>query len=137
MSGFKKALNFSEAHKEAFANNIQVQTVIELHKWLADGLFDYGLRERLVGITGSVYKPLGNKFQLEDELKKLCDVINAKQNVYEKALLAFTYVCYLQPFNDGNKRTDRILAFYELGNLGNAKAVFTDQAKFAAENYAI
>lgn len=161
----KKALDFSEEHREEFAGNLQVQTVIELHKLLAEGLFDSGLRERLVGITGSVYKPLDNKFQIEDELRHLCDVINAKRNVYEKALLAFTYVCYLQPFNDGNKRTGRILAnailyandsfplslravdvntyklailaFYELGTLGNAKKVFIDQAKFAADNYAI
>lgn len=161
----KKALDFSEQHRDEFADNLQVQTIIELHKLLAEDLFDYGLRERLVGITGSVYKPLENKFQIEDELERLCNVINAKKSVYEKALLAFTYICYLQPFNDGNKRTGRILAnavlyahssfplslravdvntyklailaFYELGILGNAKKVFIDQAKFAAENYAI
>ncbi len=161
----KKALDFSENYRELFAKNLNIQTVIELHKLLAEGLFDKGLRERLVGITGSVYKPLDNKFQIEDELKRLCELINEKQNVYEKALLAFTYICYLQPFNDGNKRTGRILAnailyahdsfplslravnintyklailaFYELGILGNAKRVFMDQAKFAAENYAI
>lgn len=161
----KKALDFSEEYREKFADNLQVHTIVELHKLLAEGLFGYGLRERLVGITGSVYKPLDNKFQIEDELKRLCDVINSKQSVYEKALLAFTYICYLQPFNDGNKRTGRILAnailyahdsfplslravdantyklailaFYELGTLGNAKQVFIDQAKFAAENYAI
>jgi len=161
----KKALDFSEEHRDEFAGNLQMQTVIELHKLLAEGLFDGGLRERLVGITGSAYKPLDNKFQIEDELRHLCDVINSKKDVYEKALLAFTYVCYLQPFNDGNKRTGRILAnailyandsfplslravdvntyklailaFYELGTLGNAKKVFIDQAKFAADNYAI
>lgn len=161
----KKALDFSEEHREEFAGNLQIQTIIELHKLLAEGLFDSGLRERLVGITGSVYRPLDNKFQIEDELRHLCDVINVKQDVYEKALLAFTYICYLQPFNDGNKRTGRILAnailyahdsfplslravdantyklailaFYELGTLGNAKKVFIGQAKFAAENYAI
>lgn len=161
----KKALDFSEQHSNLFADHLEVQTIIEVHKRLADGLFDYGLRERLVGITGTVYKPLENKFQIEDELKRLCNVINSKENIYEKALLAFTYVCYLQAFNDGNKRTGRILAnailyaydsfplslravdahtyklailaFYELGILGNAKQVFIDQASFAAENYAI
>jgi len=161
----KKALDFSEEHRKEFASNLQVQTIIELHKLLAEDLFDYGLRERLVGITGSTYKPLDNRFQIEDELRRLCEVINTKQDVYEKALLAFTFVCYLQPFNDGNKRTGRILAnailyahdsfplslravdvntyklaivaFYELGTLGNAKRVFIGQARFAAENYAI
>ncbi len=161
----RKALDFSEHHKDEFAGTLTVQTVIELHRLLAEGLFDHGIRERLVGITGSVYKPLDNKFQIMEELQHLCDVINAKESIYEKALLAFTYVCYLQPFNDGNKRTGRILAnallyaqdsfplslravsvntyklailaFYELGILGNAKQAFLSQAKFAAENYAI
>jgi Fic family protein len=161
----KKALDFSEKHKELFARDIEVQTIVELHKLLAEGLIHHGLREQLVGITGTVYKPLDNKFQIEDELKRLCNVINTKQSVHEKALLAFTYICYLQPFNDGNKRTGRILAnailyahdsfplslravnintyklailaFYELGILGNAKQVFINQAQFAAENYAI
>lgn len=161
----KKALDFSEAHQDLLANDLRTSTIIELHKLLAEDLFDNGLRERLVGITGSVYKPLDNKFQIEDELKRFCEVVNAKESVYEKALLAFTYICYLQPFNDGNKRTGRILAnailyahdsfplslravdvntyklailaFYELGILGNTKQVFIEQAKFAAENYAI
>ncbi len=161
----KKALDFSEQHKDAFAGALKAQTILELHRLLAEGLFDHGIRESLVGITGSVYKPLDNKFQIAEELQRLCGVINAKESIYEKALLAFTYICYLQPFNDGNKRTGRILAnallyahdsfplslravnvntyklailaFYELGILGNAKQVFISQAKFAAENYAI
>ena len=161
----KKALDFSEQHKEMFEGALSVQTIIELHKILGEGLISHGLRERLVGITGSVYKPLDNKYQIEDELKKLCDVINVKPDVFEKALLAFTYICYLQPFNDGNKRMARILAnailyahdsfplslravsvstyklailaFYELGILGNTKQVFIEQSNFAADNYAI
>ena len=161
----KKALTFSEENRMLFAEDISPQLVIELHKILAEGLVSYGLRERQVGITGSVYRPLDNKFQIQDELERFCDVINSKESVFEKALLAFTYICYLQPFNDVNKRTARILAnailyaydsfplslravdinvyklailsFYELGALGNAKKVFVDQGKFATENYAI
>jgi Fic family protein len=161
----KMALDFSAEHPHLFRQSLTVQTIIELHKHLAKGLFDPGIRERGVGITGSAYQPLANKFKLEEELQRLCDVINAKESIFEKALLAFTYICYLQAFNDGNKRTGRILAnailfahgsfplslravsattyklsilaFYELGILGNAKQVLLDQAKFAAENYVI
>lgn len=161
----KKALDFSEKNRELFSDELKVQAVIELHKILTKGLVDSGLRERIIGITGSAYRPLDNKFQVEEELNRLCEVINEKQDVFEKALLAFTYICYIQPFNDGNKRTARILAnailyasdsfplslravdvntyklailaFYELGILGNAKKTFISQAKFAAENYAI
>jgi Fic family protein len=161
----KKALNFSEEHRDLFADDLKPQTIIELHRLLAEGLFDQGLREQLVGITGSTYRPLENRFQIGEELQRLCNAINGKQNVYEKALLAFVFICYLQPFNDGNKRTGRILAnailyshdsfplslravdvntyklailaFYELSILGNAKQVFISQARFAAENYVI
>lgn len=161
----KSALDFSEQQKKLFAGALTVQSVIELHRILAKDIMSDGLRERLVGITGSAYRPLDNKFQIEDELTRFCAVVNAKENIFEKALIAFTYICYLQPFNDGNKRTARILAnailyahdsfplslravsvaeyklailaFYELGILGNCKKVFIGQAKFAAEQYAI
>lgn len=161
----KKALDFSEQHSGLFKDAITAQTIIELHKILAEDLMDHGIRQRLVGITGSAYRPLDNQYQIKDELSRLCETINSKHNVFEKALLAFTYICYLQPFNDGNKRTARILAnailyandsfplslravsvntyklailaFYELGIIGNVKQVFIGQGRFAADNYAI
>lgn len=161
----KKALDFTEQNRELFVQNLTPQTVIELHKILGQGLISHGLREGGVGITGSIYRPLENKYQLHEELNRLCGVINAKSSVFDKALLAFVFICYLQPFNDGNKRTGRILAngllyahdsfplslravstntykmamlaFYELGILGNAKQVMVNQAHFAAENYSI
>lgn len=160
----KRALDFASTHRELFRETLEPQTVIELHRYLAEGLFDAGLRSVSVGITGSVYRPLSTVFQLKEELARLCQVISQKQSVYDKALLGFTYLCYLQAFNDGNKRTGRILAnalldaagsfplslravdvevyklailaFDELGTLGNVKQVFLEQAKFAAENYA-
>ncbi len=161
----KHALDFTADQKEAFSKKLTPSLVIDLHKILAKGLFSFDIREQAVGITGSVYQPLDNKHQINDELQRFCDVVNEKESIFEKTLLAFTYICYLQPFNDGNKRTGRILAnallyandsfplslravnvntyklailaFYELGVLGNAKQVLIDQAKFAAEQYEI
>jgi len=161
----KKALEFAEKNKNVFSGKITKLAILELHKFLAEGLINVGIRERLIGITGSVYRPLDNRHQINEEIERLCEVINKKENVFEKALIAFIYICYLQPFNDGNKRTARILAnailnandsfplslravdvntyklailaYYEFGSLGNAKKVFIDQAKFASENYAI
>jgi Fic family protein len=162
----KKALDFSAENRDLFASNIAEQTIIELHKILIDGLdVGFGLRERRVAITGTAYIPLDNKFKIQEELKRFCNVLNSKQSIFEKALLAFFYVSYLQPFNDGNKRTGRILAnailyahdsfplslraidvnsyklamlaFYEFGTLGNLKEAFIKQAQFAAENYTI
>lgn len=161
----KKALEFSEENKDLFAGKISKSLILELHKILAENLIDSGIRERLVGITGSAYRPLDNKHQINEEIERFCEVINSKKDVFERALISFVYICYLQPFNDGNKRTARILAnailnanhsfplslravdvntyklailaYYELGALGNAKDVFISQAKYARENYAI
>lgn len=161
----KRALDFTAEQKELFTRPLTTHTIIDLHRILAKDLMSDGLRVQSVGITGSAYRPLGIKSQIQEELGRFCDVVNAKEDIFEKALLAFVYICYLQPFNDGNKRTARILAnaildahtsfplslravsvteyklailaFYELGILGNTKQVFVGQAQFAADNYAI
>lgn len=162
----KKALDFSTKHAGLFKDNITSQVIIDLHKILVDNLgISSGLRQHQVAITGTAYQPLGNRHQIKEELTRFCKILNNKQSIFEKALLAFCYVSYLQPFNDGNKRTGRILAnailnahgsfplslraidvntyklamlaFYELGIVGNSKQAFMDQAKFAVNNYAI
>jgi fido (protein-threonine AMPylation protein) len=161
----KRALEFSEAHTELFAGALSADLIIDLHRILAQDLMSDGLRRHPVGITGSAYRPLAVDFQIQEELTRFCEAVNAKESPFEKALLAFVYICYLQPFSDGNKRTSRILAnailyahnsfplslravsvaeyklaiiaFYELFVLGNAKQLFIGQAEFAVENYAI
>lgn len=162
----KKALDFSAQNTNLFSGTITPQTIIELHKILIDGLdIGFGLRQHQVSITGTAYRPLDNMFQIKEQLAKFCEIINSKQSIFETALLAFCYISYLQPFSDGNKRTGRILAnavlyahnsfplslravdvnsyklamlaFYEFGIIGNVKQTFIDQARFAAENYAI
>ena len=83
---------------------------------------------------------------------------------YAKALLSLLGVSYLQPFEDGNKRTSRLMAnavlmahrcaplsyrsvdeneyreatlvFYELNSIVPFKNIFIDQYQFAAKNYA-
>lgn len=160
----KRALDFTTSNRALFIGPLHPQTIIELHKILSRGLFQFNLRDKAVGITGSSYRPLETKYQLKEELARFCEAVTAKANVFEKALLAFTYLCYLQPFNDGNKRTGRILAnalldaydsfplslraidtttyklaliaFYELGVLGNAKQLLIEQGQYAIEHYA-
>ena len=68
------------------------------------------LRKRRVGISGTNYRPLDNEFQISEALENSCDVINSKESVFEKALLALVLISYIQPFMDGNKRTARIVS---------------------------
>ena len=120
-------------------------------------------RKRLVRVTGTKYRPLENEFQILEALEKMCDLINKKENVYEKALIAVLLISYIQPFEDGNKRTARltanailmseslcplsyrsidsgeykkaILLFYELNNISAFKQIFIDQYEFAVKTY--
>jgi Fic family protein len=124
-----------------------------------------GFRSSLVGITGSRYLPLDNAYQIGEAVEALVEAVARLQTGYEKALLTLLGVSYIQPFEDGNKRTARltanaillahglaplsyrsvdieqyrnaVLAFYELNTLQPFKRIFIDQYKFAASNYAV
>ena len=63
-----------------------------------------------MGITGTKYLPLGNKWQIEEALNKL--IVQAKKNQIStrKALIFLAVIAYLQPFTDGNKRTSRMIS---------------------------
>lgn len=93
----------------------------------------------------------------------MCELINKKDNVFEKALLALVLISYIQPFMDGNKRTARIvsnailinyhycpisfrtvdsvyykkamLLFYEQNNISSFKEIFINQFEFAVKTY--
>ena len=60
------------------------------------------------GITGTNYYPPDNEYQIRKALENSCRLINGKENIFEKALLALVLLSYIQPFSDGNKRTARI-----------------------------
>jgi Fic family protein len=93
----------------------------------------------------------------------MCRLINRKENVFEKTLLALVLLSYIQPFNDGNKRTARIISnallianhycpisfrtvdalaykkamliFYEQNTISAFKQLFMEQFRFAVKTY--
>ena len=159
----KDALDFVLADPE-YLREISVRRIEELHTLLVKELdVDKGLRRRRVGITGTNYRPLDNEFQIREVLEDTCRLINGKENVFEKALLALVLLSYIQPFADGNKRTARItsnailianrycpisfrsvdsvdykkamLIFYEQNNISAFKKIFIDQFAFAVDTY--
>lgn len=123
------------------------------------------LRKKPVGITGTNYRPLDNEYQIKEMLEKLCAKVNKRKNVFEKALLLVLGISYIQPFEDGNKRTARLvgnaallagklaplsyrtvdekkyreaaLIFYEQNSIEAMKEIFIEQYVFAAGNYNI
>ena len=121
------------------------------------------LRYRRVRITGTKYQPLDVEAQIREAVEDACALINGKSDPYEKALLALLLIAYIQPFEDGNKRTSRLVAnalllanqccpltfrsvdandyraalllFYEQNNISAFKKMFLEQVAFAVNEY--
>lgn len=107
----KNALSFIIENKEQFMDNIQFATLEELHRIISFNLgINSGVRKRIVKITGSNYQPLNNPHQLKEVAANALNVINRSNNPFSKALVALALIPYLQIFEDGNKRTGRMLA---------------------------
>lgn len=147
-----------------YLQELTVSHIEDIHSLLTRGLsVDKGIRHRRVGVTGTNYRPLDNKFQIREAMHDTCDLINSKDNVFEKALLTLVLLSYIQAFSDGNKRTARItsnalliangycplsfrsvdsidykkamLIFYEQNNLYAFKQIFIEQFDFAVKEY--
>lgn len=160
-------------HKEAldylienprYLQPLTVTKIENIHSILIQDLgVDKNIRTRRVGITGTNYRPLDNEFQIREALDEVCNLVNHRKDIFEKALLLLILISYIQPFNDGNKRTARIvsnaelmandycpisfrtvdsidykkamLIFYEQNNISAFKKIFIDQFEFAVSTY--
>lgn len=143
---------------------ISISAINQLHNILVKDLsISTGIRKQAVGITGTLYRPPDNEFQIKEAFERIVKVINLTQDPFEKALIAHLMTPYLQPYSDGNKRTGRMLTnaillafdlyplsyrsvdeeefkkalilFYEQLSIVHIKRLFIEQIKFANETY--
>jgi Fic family protein len=164
-------------HKKAFSfvmdnldnlktNGITLGFVEKIHEVLIEGLgVPRGIRNRIIGIVGTKYKPLDNKYQINEALESLLKIVKKMNNSFSKALTLLIGISYIQPFEDGNKRAARllcnamlladncvplsyrsvdegyyrksILVFYEKNSLTSIKKIFIEQYLFSADNYLV
>jgi len=159
----KEAIDFIIEHPD-YLSPLSVSKIEDIHTILIKDLeIERNLRKRRVGISGTNYKPLDNEFQITEAVTAMCEVVNSKENIFEKALIALVLLSYIQPFMDGNKRTARIvsnsiliasehcpisfrtvdsleykksmLIFYEKNNISSFKKIFIEQFQFAVNTY--
>lgn len=159
----KDAFNYILENKD-IAKDLSIRTLEEIHSILIKDLgVSRNIRYRSVGITGTNYKPLDNEYQIKENLQRMCRLINSKSSGFEKALIAVLLISYIQPFEDGNKRSARmicnalliscgacplsyrsidpidykkaILIFYEQNNISTFKDIFIKQNEFSVKNY--
>lgn len=159
----KEALDFILANPD-YLSPLTMGKIEDIHSILVKELdVERNIRNSGVGVGGSKYRPLDNVHQIREALEDTCELINARVNVFEKALLILLMVSYIQPFSDGNKRTARIvsnaeliansycplsfrtvdsmeykkamLLFYEQNNISVFKRIFIAQFEFAVNTY--
>jgi fido (protein-threonine AMPylation protein) len=159
----KAALDFILSQPD-YISPLTISRIEDIHRLLIDQLdVPKNIRNRAVGIAGTNYRPLDNEFQIKETLERMCQLINEKSNPFEKSLLALTLISYIQPFEDGNKRTARLIAnailihqdycpisfrtvdkydyknalliFYEQNSISPFKKLFIDQFEYAVNNY--
>jgi len=164
-------LNHKDAFSFVYENRTEFKTVTranteKLHAILVKDMnVGVGLRQKAVGVVGSKYRPLDISFQISEAFNVLVNTVAKIENPAAKALVALLGISYIQPFEDGNKRTSRIMAnalllahgmaplsyrsvnendyreamlvFYEVNSLVAFKKIFVEQYDFAAKNYAV
>ena len=167
-------LNHKEAIEYVVENldsiDITHQDICNIHALLADGLLiDPAMAGRLreidVGIGYSSYKPISDKYEIEEEF----DIVIAKaheiSDPFEQSLFLLVHLPYLQAFADINKRTSRIasnimllkadlapmsfltmndreyidalIGIYELNNVALLREIYIDAYLASAQNYKI
>jgi Fic family protein len=68
------------------------------------------IRRTIVNISDSVYVPAQAPQLLEEMLRLIVDKARSIKNPVEAAFFLWLNIAYLQPFEDGNKRTSRLCA---------------------------
>jgi len=162
-------LNHKDAFNEAIQNKerfkkLNYSDIEYIHSVLTKKLgISKNIRNGAVGITGTKYKPLDNNFQIKEALEGMVDLINKKEFFFEKVFLSLILISYIQAFEDGNKRTARMLSnaillahnsiplsyrivdvkeykkasllLYEVNNISYFKQIFIEQFEDAVNNY--
>jgi Fic family protein len=159
----KEALDYIRENKQYF-KKISISKIEDIHYLLTRKLgISRGLRKSAVGIVGTKYKPLDNQFQVKEALEETCVLINKEKDPFSRAILLMILISYIQPFEDGNKRTSRLMGnailmannicplsyrsideieykkavilFYEQNNINYFKKLFIEQFESAVKNY--
>ena len=162
-------LNHKDAFNEAIQNKqrflkLDYSDIEYIHGVLTKDLdISRNIRNGVVGIVGTKYKPLENSFQIKEVLQEMTNLINKKNSFFEKVFLSLILISYIQAFEDGNKRTARMISnalllannsiplsyrivdvkeykkasllFYEINNISYFKQIFIEQFEDAVNNY--
>ncbi len=164
----KEAIRYVVDHLDEIA--ISRTDLFGVHALLADGLLaDPAMAGRLrrmpVGISHSSYRPLDDRFAIEEEFEVFLEKGSAIADPFEQSFFLLVHIPYLQAFEDINKRTSRVasnipllkadlapmsfltmddatyidglIGIYELNNVALLRDAYIDAYLTSAENYRV
>ncbi|MDK3026012.1 Fic family protein [Cupriavidus taiwanensis] len=106
-------------------------TLMNLHSALSENLLpnpaDEGrIRQHVVNVGQSVYRPLSAPQQIEEALDVLLGKVDQIADPFEQSFFVLVHLPYLQPFADVNKRTSRLAANLPLFRANLCPLTFLD-----------
>lgn len=128
----KDAIAYLKEHRHDLS--ISRRNIMDLHTLLTGGLLGDpsavgALRSVVVKFDDCRYLPPDNPHQLQDIFDQFCEKASAINNPHEQAFFTMIFIPYIQPFQDGNKRTSRITMNIPLVKNELAPFSFSDMSK--------
>lgn len=159
----KKSLDFI-LKNDKYLRTLTIKKISKIHEILTMGLdINFDFRDRIVTIGGTSYRPLFQKEEIIQATQELSKAVGNIKDHFVQAFVTLIMIAYIQPFDDGNKRTSRIIAnailhannkamlsyrdvdtveykkamllFYEQNNISYIKKIFIEQFEFSVKNY--
>ena len=105
-----QALQFAVTPGSYFSP-MTIDKIKEIYRLIISNTDYYpSFRTGRAGIVGTNYKPPQDPEQLAQACDSLCELINSRESIFEKALLILVLIPYIQPFAEGNYSVSRIIA---------------------------
>lgn len=130
----KRAIELLVEHADSVGFNRY--TIFNIHSALSENLLsnseDEGrIRQHIVEIGQSTFRPLSIPFQLEEFLDIILSKASQIQDPFEQSFFAMVHLPYLQAFADINKRTSRLMANLPLIKANLCPLTFLDVSEAA------
>lgn len=128
----KAAIGYLKEHSHDLS--MRKSDFMDIHSLLIQGLLGDrsaagALRTVVVKFDDSQYLPPDNRDLLREAFEVFCEKASAIQQPHEQAFFAMAFIPYLQPFQDGNKRTSRLAMNIPLIKHGLAPFSFSGMGK--------
>lgn len=138
----KMIMNLRKVYNEILFNDLHVSKsalhnihATASHELVSNANCGVMRNKNITGISGTSYMPLNYGQKLNDEMEFLFSQYKKIENPFEKAIYLHNNLCYLQYFEDCNKRTARSMQFLSFKNSGIMPLIIIEDDKEIYRQY--